>query len=369
MKAMAQRSWAAGEPLTLVELPVPALGATDVQVRVMAIGVNPVDWKMRQGGPLRLAARILAPKPPVGLGVDFAGEVEALGPGVRRVKVGDRVVGGTDFSRGQRGSYADTVTVREDQVCVLPPGFDIEVAGALPVAGVTAWKCVVGIGRITAGKRVLILGASGGVGQFAVQIAKGVQSAFVVGVCSAKNVDRVRSLGADVVVDYGAGDALAQAKGYGPFDLVLTTNSGYPLDLNLYQAVKGMSAAAQIVRLGGSIICAAECSAGVPDHGEYARILASRDSPQALLEMITSPGYRHQDQWQVQIQARIQIQAKVYLKSGYLTPEQVRGAHLEPVDDLQEAVDVCIGRLGKGARVCVLPQGPQTIPCLATAAT
>ena len=94
-----------------------------------------------------------------------------------------------------------------------------------------------------------------------------------------------------------------------PFDVVVTTNSGYPLDLNLYQSVKGMSAAAQVVPSGGAIICVAECSDGVPDHGEYKQLLASRGSPRALLDMINTPGFSHHDQWQVQLQAQIQIRA------------------------------------------------------------
>ena len=121
-----------------------------------------------------------------------------------------------------------------------------------------------------------------------------------------------------------------------PFDLVITTNSGYPLDMNLYQSVKGMSAAAQVVRRGGTIVCAAECSDGVPDHGEYKSLLAMRDSPSELLEMITSQGFSRHDQWQVQIQAQILLKARVLMKSSYLTADQVRAAHLEPVGDLQE---------------------------------
>ena len=148
----------------------------------------------------------------------------------------------------------------------------------------------------------------------------------------------------------------------GPFDVVVTSNSGYPLDLNLYQAVKGMSAAAQIVREGGAIICAAECSDGIPDHGEYRKMLASRDSPEGLLEMIGAPGYNHHDQWQVQLQAQIQLKARVLLKSSYLDPDEVRAAHLEPVGDVEEAVQQCLQEYGRGTRVCALPQGPQTIP-------
>jgi nickel-dependent lactate racemase len=149
-----------------------------------------------------------------------------------------------------------------------------------------------------------------------------------------------------------------------PFDVVVTTNSGYPLDLNLYQAVKGMSAAAQVVKRGGTIICAAECSDGIPEHGEYGRLLASRDSPADLLEMITTQGFASHDQWQVQLQAQIQLRADVFLKSSYLTPDQVRAAHLEPIEDVQETVRESLERHGESARLCVLPQGPQTIPYL-----
>ena len=148
------------------------------------------------------------------------------------------------------------------------------------------------------------------------------------------------------------------------FDVVITTNSGYPLDLNLYQAVKGMSAAARVVRQGGSIICAAECSEGIPEQGEYKKILASANSPAELLEMINSPGYACHDQWQVQLQAQIQLRAKVYLKSSYLKPEQVRAAHLDPIEDIEKTVETALGEYGDQARLCALPQGPQTIPYL-----
>jgi len=224
---MAQRSWRRGEPMALVELPTPEPAPDQVRVAVAAIGVNPVDWKMRELGPLRLAARLIGAPPPVVVGVDFAGVVDAIGARVSGVRVGDRVVGGTDFSRRQRGSYADTVFVRPDQVCPLPDGFDLEVAGALPVAGVTAWMSVVDIGRLGAGQRALILGASGGVGQLAVQIAKRVRGGHVGGVCSAKNAALVAGLGADVVLDYAQGDALAQARAQGPYQVVVDCVGSY----------------------------------------------------------------------------------------------------------------------------------------------
>lgn len=147
------------------------------------------------------------------------------------------------------------------------------------------------------------------------------------------------------------------------FDVALTTNSGYPLDRSLYQSVKGMSAAAQVVRDGGRIICAAECLDGMPDHGQYGRILTERDSPAELLEMICEPGYERHDQWQAQIQAQILLKADVYLKAGHLTDEQIRRAHLKPISDVEAAIADC----GEDARICVLPEGPQTIPYIAQA--
>jgi NADPH:quinone reductase-like Zn-dependent oxidoreductase len=227
MRLMAQRSWRRGEALEQVELPTPAPRADQVRVAVKAIGVNPVDWKMRSMGPLRLAARLLAPPPPVVVGVDFAGVVDAVGAAVSGVKLGERVVGGTDFSRRQRGSYADTVFVNADQIAPLPPEVDFETAAALPVAGVTAWMSLVEIGRLRAGQRALVLGAAGGVGQLALQLAKHVLGAFTVGVASAKNLARVRELGADVAIDYGAGDALAQARPHGPYQVVVDCVGSY----------------------------------------------------------------------------------------------------------------------------------------------
>ena len=150
-----------------------------------------------------------------------------------------------------------------------------------------------------------------------------------------------------------------------PFDVVVTTNSGYPLDLNLYQAVKGMSAAAKVVKEGGTIVCAAECSDGIPDHGQYKKLLTMRGSPEDLLEMILADGHNVHDQWQVQLQAQIQKRASVYLKSGYLSPEQVREAHLTPIDSIEDTVAGALRESGNGARVCVLPEGPQTIPYVA----
>ena len=224
-------SRSARDPLALVELPQKPLGGGDVRVRVRAIGVNPVDWKMRSGGVLRLAHRLLGPSGPLVVGVDFAGEVTEVGAAVSELRVGDRVVGGTDFSRRQRGSYADEVVVRPDQCALLPDGVGFEQAACLPVAGVTAWMALTQSAPVekTPDARVLVLGASGGVGLMALQLAR-MLGAQAVGVCSARNVGVVEGYGAKAI-DYGAGDALDAARAHGPYHLVLHAvgTATYPL--------------------------------------------------------------------------------------------------------------------------------------------
>ncbi|MBW2461844.1 MAG: NAD(P)-dependent alcohol dehydrogenase [Deltaproteobacteria bacterium] len=218
-------------PLAPVDLPSRPLGAGEVRVAVRAIGVNPVDWKMRSGGPLRFAHRLLGPSGPLVVGVDFAGEVIEVGTGVTGLAPGDRVVGGTNFGRKQYGSYADEVIVRPDQCAVLPPEVTYEKAACLPVAAVTPWMSLTRLSPVstTPDARVLILGASGGVGLMAIQLSK-LLGAHPVGVCSARNVDLVESYGA-VAIDYGAGDALEAAKEHGPYHLVLQAvgTDKYPL--------------------------------------------------------------------------------------------------------------------------------------------
>jgi nickel-dependent lactate racemase len=150
-----------------------------------------------------------------------------------------------------------------------------------------------------------------------------------------------------------------------PYDIVLTTNSGYPLDINLYQAVKGMSGAAQIVRPGGSIVIAAECADGVPSYGEYRNLVREGGSVQGVLDLIGQPGFRRHDQWEAQLQARIQQHAEVYVYSGGLSDEELRGMLLHPCHDIAATLSHLRQKVGPGARLCVLPEGPQTIPYLA----
>ena len=146
-----------------------------------------------------------------------------------------------------------------------------------------------------------------------------------------------------------------------PFDIVVTTNSGYPLDQNLYQTVKGMSAAAQIVKQGGAIISASECSDGVPDHGNYAKILKMRDTAGELLEMICDPEFCLFDQWQVQVQAMVQLKADCYLFST-LDPQIVKNAKFTPIDCVEATLQQLCQKIGPQVRVAVLPLGPLTIP-------
>ena len=147
-----------------------------------------------------------------------------------------------------------------------------------------------------------------------------------------------------------------------PFDVVVTTNSGFPLDQNLYQTIKGLSAASKVVKPGGVILCASECRDGVPDHGAYAELLKRGASPDELLEMVHAPGFSEPDQWQVQVQAQIQKAAEVRVKTGYLSPETLRAAHFEPMSDVSDAARTALAEAGEGGRLCALPRGPQTIP-------
>lgn len=163
-------------------------------------------------------------------------------------------------------------------------------------------------------------------------------------------------------VKFAAASALVEVEE--PFDIVITSNSGYPLDINLYQAVKGMSAAARVVKEGGSIIIAAECRDGIPEHGEYKNILKMASSPAELLEIIRRPGFLVQDQWEAQIQALVQLKADVYVKSSYLTEGQIMEALLKPCSSIEETLGELLAKYGPGAKVCILPEGPQTIPCL-----
>jgi lactate racemase len=153
----------------------------------------------------------------------------------------------------------------------------------------------------------------------------------------------------------------AMQKVKAPFDVVVTTNSGYPLDMNLYQGVKGMSAAARIVQEGGTIILACECSEGVPAGSPLDKLLRSANSSAEILSMLMNAGFVRAEQWQAQIQALIQRRAEVLVYSS-LSDDVIKAAHLTPCRDIAAAVKE---RAKGDARIAVLPQGPLTIPYLA----
>lgn len=145
------------------------------------------------------------------------------------------------------------------------------------------------------------------------------------------------------------------------FDVVITSNSGYPLDQNLYQAVKGMSAAQRIVKKGGTIITASECIDGLPNHGNYAEILKMAATPEALLTMINNPSFKVFDQWQVQKQAVIQVWADVFVYSK-LSDSQVQSAMLKPTHNIEATLEDLKLVYGEDLSIAVLPLGPLTIP-------
>jgi len=173
----------------------------------------------------------------------------------------------------------------------------------------------------------------------------------------------------ELVAAHDAGIAWVREKTMIPvpdaFDIVITTNSGYPLDMNLYQCGKGMSAAEQIVRPGGAIIMVAECSEGIPAHGLFGEMLRAARTPQEMFDAVMNARETRQDQWAAQIQARIQLKADVHLYSDYFDDNATREVLLNPCRDVAATVEMLRARYGRAASICVLPEGPQTIPYVA----
>ena len=145
------------------------------------------------------------------------------------------------------------------------------------------------------------------------------------------------------------------------YPIVVTTNAGNPLDQNLYQTVKGLSAAANIVEPGGFILAASRCDDGFPAHGNFRGLMTGHASPQAVLDTIMAPGFSMYDQWEAQLLALILLKARVGLFSE-IPAEDVRAAHLEPVPDLRQRLVDELARRGEDTPVAVLPEGPMTIP-------
>jgi len=160
----------------------------------------------------------------------------------------------------------------------------------------------------------------------------------------------------------------AMAAATKPYDIVVTSNAGYPLDLNLYQSVKGVSAAAQIVKDGGAIIAVADCWDGIPDHGEYAGLLLEAESPESLLKTIRRRDFLRQDTWQAQVHALICQKADVYFHSHNLSDGQIEAAFFKPCSNVEETIEELLHKYGRDASICILPEGPHTIPYISSTA-
>jgi NADPH:quinone reductase-like Zn-dependent oxidoreductase len=213
MRAMVYRCYGSPDVIRQESVAKPAAAPGRVLVRVAAASVNPLDWHYLKGEPYFVRAMIGVGSPEdVRLGVDYAGTVEAVGPGVDRFKVGDEVFGGA------AGAFAEYVTVREGgSIARKPPNVTFEQAAAVPIAAVTALQALRDAGQLQPGQHVLINGASGGVGTFAVQIARQM-GAKVTGVCSTRNLAMVREIGAEEVIDYTHEDFTRRGNRY---DLII----------------------------------------------------------------------------------------------------------------------------------------------------
>jgi NADPH:quinone reductase-like Zn-dependent oxidoreductase len=214
MKAIVSSKYGPPEVLRLQEVDMPVMSADGVLVRVLAASVNPLDWLSMRGEPLLMRPMTGFPRPKRTVpGVDVAGVVERVGANVTGMQPGDEVFGWC------WGTFAEYVCGGEKDLVPKPEGLSFTEAAAVPLAGQTALQALRDHGKLQPGQRVLVNGAAGGVGTFAVQVAKAL-GAHVVGVCSTRNVEMVRSIGADEVVDYTAEDFTHKKEGY---DLVLDT--------------------------------------------------------------------------------------------------------------------------------------------------
>ena len=220
MQAMIQTTYGSADVMQLKDIAAPAIGPTDVLVRVRAAGVNPADWAIMHGLPYIARPVYGLRKPKVAVrGTDVAGVVEGIGSQVTRFQVGDEVFGwGT-------GSYAEYAAVGEDALAPKPANLTFAEAASVPMAALVALQALRDHGKVGPGSRVLINGASGGIGTFAVQIAKAL-GAEVTGVCSTGNLDLVRSIGADHVIDYTTEDFTSAGQ---RFDFILDNVSNRSL--------------------------------------------------------------------------------------------------------------------------------------------
>jgi len=226
MKAIVCTEYGSPDVLQLREVGTPAPRDEEVLIKIHAASVNARDWRFMRAKPFfvrLMPGGFLQPKNKI-LGADLAGRVEAVGRNIRQFKPGDEVFGYLPSATG-RGTFAEYVCAEENAITLKPANLSFEQAAAVPLAAITALQGLRDNGNIQPGQKVLIQGASGGVGTFAVQIAKAF-GAEVTGVCSTRNLDMVRSLGADHVVDYRKEDFTRNGRRY---DLILAVNGYHPI--------------------------------------------------------------------------------------------------------------------------------------------
>ena len=275
MKAIVYRSYGSPDVLKCEEIEMPTAGDDEVLIEVRAASVNPLDWHFVRGIPyfLRMMAGLSKPKI-TRLGVDLAGKVEAVGRNVTQFKPGDEV-----FGTGH-GAFAEYACSRENKLALKPARLTFEQAAAVPVAAITALQGLRDKGQIQDGQKVLINGAAGGVGTFAVQIAKSL-GAHVTGVCSARNVDMVRSIGADHVIDYIKEDFAQKGQRY---DLILDNvgNRSFS-DCRRVMVAKGI-----LVSNGGGSLKENEGSWLGPITGSIAALALSPFMSQKMVTLLAS---------------------------------------------------------------------------------
>ena len=220
MKAMMLDRFGGPDVLHLGDLPMPQAGPGQVVVQVAFAGVNPADWKIREGW----LAQFFTPQFPFVPGFDASGIVTALGDGVTGLSIGDRVVTPGNQGKGERGSYAEYLCADAERVIPLPAAVSLRDAATLPTAGMTAWEAVFDVGHVAPGHRVLVNGGAGGTGSFAIQLAVRA-GARVAATCSAANADYVRSLGAELTIDYRTGRVVDAVRQWAPegVDLIVDT--------------------------------------------------------------------------------------------------------------------------------------------------
>lgn len=216
MKAVRIHSYGGIDVLAYEDAPMPEIGPDEILVKVTAAGINPLDWKVRKG----YAKDRMKVNFPFILGWDLSGTVEKTGALVTHFKAGDKVYSRSDSSRD--GAYAEYIAVRASEVAFAPTAIPLNFAAGIPLAGQTAWAGLFEQGNLRAGQKVLVHGASGGVGMFAIQFAH-TAGAQVIATTSTKNVDFVKSLGADAVIDYTSDDFSQKLK---DIDLVFDTVGG-----------------------------------------------------------------------------------------------------------------------------------------------